>query len=291
MQNTLPNFVFFGTSQFSVELLDALSASGVLPSYIVTTPDMPKGRKLILTPSPVKVWATEKNIPCFQPASLKDESVITKLKNEAVSNPLFVVASYGKIIPESILSLPKNGCVNIHPSLLPHYRGPSPIQSQIIANEQNIGTSIMLMDKEVDHGALLGQKEIVFLRNEGELTEDYTTIEKKLAIESAQLFIESVSGYVNREVTEKEQDHNKATFTKMIEKADGEIDLTKPASENYRKYLAYSFWPGTFFFDNGKRLLIKKASYKNDTFVIERVVPEGKKEMPYSDYLQGTRNI
>ncbi len=284
---TMPNFVFFGTSAFSMEVLRNLEGDGVIPSLIVTTPDMPKGRKLTLTPPEVKVWAIEKNIPVIQPKTLKDQSIVTQLKEVTVSSPIFVVASYGKIIPKNILDIPKDGCINIHPSLLPKYRGPSPIQSQIVQNEEHIGTSIMLMDAEVDHGSILGQKEIKFEKIDNELTEGYSEIEKQLAKESSNLFLQVLPVYLQDKNSPKVQEHDKATFTKMIEKSDGELSLESDPRENYRKYLAYMNWPGTFFWNNGKRVLIKKATFKGGLFVIERVLPEGRKEISYEEYLRG----
>jgi len=280
-------FVFFGTSSFSVIILERLKEKGIVPSLIVTTPDQPKGRKLIMTPPPVKEWADKEKVSVIQPERLRDEIVASTLSNGNFT--FFLTASYGKIIPQSILSIPPKGCLNIHPSLLPKYRGPSPIQYQLLANEERVGTSIMLMDSEVDHGPILAQKEISLERTEGELTLDYLALEKKLAEESATLFAETLPQYLKETILPRTQDHAKATFTKMIEKKDGELNLADNARENYRKYLAYFNWPGTYFFvkheDKEMRVLIKKASFKNGVYVIERVLPEGKTERDYSENL------
>jgi methionyl-tRNA formyltransferase len=289
MNTTWPKFVFFGTSAFSVYILEGLKEANILPSLIITTPDRPKGRNLTLTPSPAKEWAIQNKIEVWTPEKLKDEDFINKLK--AKSYPLFLTASYGKIIPKTIIDMPEKGCVNVHPSLLPLYRGPSPIQTQILDNA-NFGTSIMLMDAEVDHGPIIDQKEVTIPKAEEELALSYPEIEKILGAESVKLLIEIAPKWLE---TQKSipQDHIQATFTKMIEKADGKIDLKDDAKLNYRKYLAFSNWPGTYFFvsHQGKeiRVVIKKAFYKNGQFNIETVVPESKKEMRYEDFLKGLK--
>jgi len=130
--NNIP-FVFFGTPEFAVSILEELKDAKIVPSLIVTAPDKPKGRGLVLTPPPVKIWAQLHNIPVVQPAKL-DNDFTEKLKNS--SYKLFVVAAYGKIIPKAVLDIPTNGTLNVHPSLLPKYRGASPIQSQILADEK-----------------------------------------------------------------------------------------------------------------------------------------------------------
>src|SRR3990167_542005 len=154
MTNNNLNFAFFGTSEFAVKILGRLIESGYIPSLIVTAPDKPKGRKMIMTSPPVKVFAQKHNLKIIQPEKLNLD-----IQCPSEDFDLFIVASYGKIIPKSILEYPKFGALNVHPSLLPKFRGPSPIQSFILSGEEKTGVTIMLMDEQVDHGQILSQKE------------------------------------------------------------------------------------------------------------------------------------
>src|ERR1700722_19698783 len=141
------SFVFFGTPRFSAIALDEFADAGLIPELIVTAPDMPAGRGLLPTPPAVKEWAIEHDVPYIQPASLREvPSELLVKKYDA-----FVVAAYGKLLRSNILSLPTHGCVNLHPSLLPHFRGASPIESQILADSLPVGVSVMQMDEEMDH--------------------------------------------------------------------------------------------------------------------------------------------
>jgi methionyl-tRNA formyltransferase len=279
---TMISFAFFGTSRFSVILLEELMARGISPSLIVTAPDRPVGRKQILTPPPVKVWAEKYAIPVLQPEKLKDRSFLEQLKPFT----LFIVASYGKIIPKDILDLPSLGTLNVHPSLLPKYRGASPIQNQILNNEQHVGTTIMAMDEEMDHGPIVSQREITFTPDTFPAT--YHAVEEKLAKESAQLLTDILPSWIDRSAIATLQEHAAATYTKIIEKADGEISFSDDPFKNYLKYLAYSEWPKTFFFfekENKKmRAVITSATFEEGVFVIKKVIPEGRKEMSYEEF-------
>lgn len=274
------SYVFFGTPRFAARALDELTAANLLPELIVTAPDKPAGRGLELTPPAVKEWAIAHNIPYIQPASLKDiPSELTAKKFD-----VFVVAAYGKILRESILSLPTHGCVNLHPSMLPRFRGASPIESQILADEHPVGVSVMCMDAEMDHGDIIAQQPLTIPNwpiNRQILTE-------LLAIQNGTLVASVLPKYVSGELTPTPQNHDLATYTKKINKADGELDLTAPGRENYLKYLAYDGWPGTYFFiqKNGTPLRVKitLASFQNDTFIVERVIPEGKGEQAFSEF-------
>lgn len=273
-------FVFFGTPHFAVRVLEELERAGLVPELIVTAPDKPVGRGLQMTPPAVKTWATAHKIPYIQPASLKEiPPELTQKKW-----PIFIVAAYGKILRKNILDLPEKGCINLHPSLLPRFRGASPIESQILVDEQPIGVSVMLMDSEMDHGDMLAQ-EVVDVPN---WPIDRQALTELLVTKISQLAARIIPEYVAGTVTPVPQDHAKATYTEKITKADGEIDLSAPARQNYLKYLAYYGWPGTYFFTekNGKRLRVKitKASLQNDQFGIERVIPEGKTEQSFEQF-------
>lgn len=284
-KNDYEPFAFFGSSRFSVIVLEELEKAGILPTLVVTTPDKPQGRKLIITPNVVKTWAVQKGIPVLDPAKLDDESV-QKLR---ISNlKLFVVASYGKIIPQTVLDIPENKTLNIHPSLLPKYRGASPLQSVIIADDKNTGISIMRIDEKMDHGPIIAQKNISV--NEWPTYENF---EEQMAREGAKLLAQTIPGWIAGTIEEKEQDHSSATFTKKISKEDGQIDLTTDPYLNFRKIQAYHGWPTAFFFveRHGKKIRVKivAASFKENQLVIEKVIPEGGREMEYEDWKRGMK--
>lgn len=280
------NFAFFGTDEFAVSALDAMVLKGFIPNLIVTTPDKPVGRHQILTPSPVKVWATERNIPILQPEKLKDSNFLSNLQTY---NPdLFVVASYGKIIPREVFNLPKFKTLNIHPSLLPKYRGPAPIEQAILDDEKDTGVTIIEIDAQMDHGPIVGveQYHVPHWTSKAEL-------EKRLSTIGGNLIAKVIPDWVSGKIVATPQDETLATYTKMIEKSDAEINLNNDAYTNYRKVVAYHPWPGAYFFkekdDLKIRVKITKASFNHETntLEIESVVPEGKKEMPYDDFLRG----
>ncbi len=277
-------FVYFGTPDFARIILDELKECGLLPSLIVTAPDKPKGRHLALTPSEVCLWGINAGVRVIKPAKL-DEAFVTELRKEPWD--VFVVAAYGKILPESLLSMPHHGTINVHPSLLPKFRGSSPIESVILSGETETGVSIMLLDKELDHGPILSQKVTPLTP----WPPKGTYLTEHLAHEGGKLLAETISAWMSGAVA-KEQDHTKATFTHKIKKGDGEIDPTGDPETAYKKICAFDEWPGAYFFATKKtgekiRVVVKNASYTDGTLVILRVVPEGKKEMNYEDFLRG----
>ena len=157
-------FAFFGTDEFSVVVLNTLKNLGFVPSFIITTPDQPKGRKMILTPPPVKVWAEENKIKIIQPTSLKNIDEQSRHALDGLNDQglplIFLVASYGKIIPKNILDIPTHGTLNIHPSLLPKYRGASPLETAILSGDTETGVTIIKLDEEMDHGPILIQESL-----------------------------------------------------------------------------------------------------------------------------------
>lgn len=286
----MDKIAFFGTPQFAMTILAELKKAGIVPALVITAPDKPQGRGLVLTPPPVKVWAQENSIKFIQPASLKEGAQIAEILNE--SWDLFIVAAYGKIIPENILEIPKHKALNVHPSLLPKFRGPSPIESQILNNDRDIGVSIMCLDKEVDHGPIVAQEKIP-AEMIGAWPITAPALEDIAAHFGGALLAKIIPDWVSRKLVEREQEHAKATYCEKISKADGLIDLTADPYTNYLKICAYSGWPGTYFFkEHGAkniRVSIKKATYQDGRLIIERVVPEGKSEMPYQDFLRGIK--
>ncbi len=281
--NNQPKIIFFGTPHFSVYVLDELKKEGTLPSLIVTTPDKPKGRKLVITPAPTKVWAEENNVPTLQPSKL-DDDFKNRLKSK--NYDLAIVAAYGKILPQSVLDIPKYGFLNVHPSMLPRFRGASPIESAMLSDEEKTGTTIMVVDAGMDHGEILAQEETV----KPTLAYQFKELEKKLAIIGGKLLIEVIPKWISGKIKGVEQNHDEATFTKKITKEDGLIDLNDNPQENYKKFIAFSKWPRTYFFvkkDGQKiRIIVKDAELKDGKFIIKRIIPEGKKEMDYETFLK-----
>lgn len=220
MENKDVKFVYFGTSEFAVDVLNKLREKGFVPSLIITTPDKPQGRKLALTPSPVKVWALEQKIQVLQPEKL-DDDFISNLSSTTYD--LFVVASYGKTIPKKVLGIPKHGTLNVHPSLLPHLRGASPIESAILGDDEVTGVTIMLMDEKMDHGPIVAQ-EIYESEN---WPPKASELEKELAELGGALLAEVIPDWMEGNIDAQEQDHNAATYTQKISKENALIDLKK----------------------------------------------------------------
>lgn len=279
--------VFFGTSTFSLYVLASLKKAQLAPTLIVTAPDRPQGRKLVLTSPPVKTWAAENNIDYVQPENI-DAAFIAELRNTEWE--IFMTASYGKILPKEVLDIPHYGALNVHPSLLPKYRGPSPIQSQILNDDRETGVTIMQMDEKMDHGPILTQARIEIEEEDWPLFAD--DLEELLGVEGGTLLAETIVPWIQGELTPEAQNETAATYTKKIEKADGCIDLKRGnPRENYLKLHAYKNWPGLFFFTekSGKQVRVKitKAEFSNGVFTPLRVVPEGKKEIDYTVFLRG----
>ena len=274
---TVHNIVFFGTPDFSVTVLDHMSKAGFAPSLIITAPDRKIGRKQVLTTTPVKTWGQEHNIEVWQPEN--PQELVQSLNEQ--SPDLFVVAAYGYIISQEVLDIPKHGTLNVHTSLLPRFRGACPIESAILHADTKTGSTIMLMDAKMDHGPILTQESF-------ELDPHINRIDlfETLANHGGDLLVRTIEPWIKGEITPQEQDHEQATFCYKITKADGDITTDTDATR-YRKYLAYFGWPGVFFFDQDKkRVKITRARFEDGTFVIERIIPEGKKEMDYRSYLK-----
>jgi methionyl-tRNA formyltransferase len=284
---------FFGTSDFSVGVLDALEAAGIVPSIVVSAPDAKRGRGLTLTPPETKVWAEERNIPVLQPHTLRLDKGNDESRDMLYNSEwdLFIVASYGKILPQELLDTPVHGTLNVHPSLLPQYRGASPIRSAILEdNPDAVGVTIMLLDAGVDTGPIVAQGRVGIERGEG-WPPGALMLEQLLAKEGGALLAEVIPEWITGSITPEAQDGSKATLSKKIEKEMGLIDLTDDPYKNYLKICALEGWPGTYFFTekNGKKIRVKvtEASYSDSALTIERVIPEGKKEMAYADFLRG----
>lgn len=278
------SFVFFGTPNFSTTILEELKKFGLIPKLIVTQEDKPQGRHLVITPPPVKLWADENSVESIQPKTLNDEDFEKRLY--AQNWDLFVVVAYGKIIPENILGIPKHGTLNVHPSMLPKLRGPSPVQSAILV-ENETGVTIMLLDKKMDHGPIVVQEKV----NVADWPPYEEHLEKTLAQKGGELLAKTIPEWVAGNIEAKEQDHESATYCKKIVKTDAFIDLSENPEMNLRKIRAYSNWPRvhTLISHNGKeiRFIIKKARLENGELIIEQVVPPGHKEMSMDEFKRG----
>lgn len=279
-------FVFFGTPEPAVEILEALHAAGHVPALIVTNPDKPRGRNLKLSPPPVKEWAVKHDIPYAQPTHLRDSAFTQQLT--AFNVDVFVVVAYGAILPKELLRIPKCGALNVHYSLLPKYRGASPVESQILADDREIGVSILLLDEEMDHGPIVAKRAVPISPWPPKALE----LRKKSSEVAGKLLAEILPDWIAGNIRAIPQDHAKATYTRKITSEDRQIRLEDDAYKNYLKTQAFMTW-GTYFFaeKSGKKIRvgIKSAELKNGQLVLTRVVPEGKKEMSYEEFLRGLK--
>lgn len=270
------NFIFWGTPEVASGTLEILKENGYLPSLIITSPDRPQGRKMIITPPPAKVWAIENNIPHLQPESLDKKQTWDVLGTPTLS--LFLVVAYGKIIPEDIINLPKLGSINIHYSLLPKYRGASPVESAILNGDTETGITIQKMEYKMDTGPIIAQEKI-----EIEPNEKAPDLRKRLIKIGGELLVKTLPNFIEGKVNLLPQNENEATYCKKIKKEDGLIDLTDDPIKNYNKFRAYAVWPRTFFFKDGKRITITDAVLENGELKILKVIPEGGKEIGYKN--------
>ena len=275
---------FFGTPGRAVVVLNELKKAGILPELIITQPDRPQGRKMMLAPTPVKVWAEQNHIPFIQPDSLNDTSLIEDLRRQQFD--VFVVVAYGKIFKKGILNIPKHGCINLHASLLPKLRGSSPIESAILEDEKETGLSIILMDEKMDHGPIISQKK-TDLPKWPMPADDLADI---ICKEGGKLLADTLPLWINGDIEAKPQDHSKATYTNKISKQDGLIDLEDEDYKNFLKWNAHKGWPSSYFFINkeGKelRVIISDATYEDGKFIIKSVVPEGRSEIPWQTFVR-----
>ena len=220
---------------------------------VITAPDKPVGRKQVLTPSPVKKWALEANFEVLEPDRIRNPEWVAKIR-DLVPN-LIVLTAYGQIIPQEILDIPKYKALNIHPSLLPKYRGASPIQSVILNGDTETGVCLMIMDAEMDHGPIIQSSKIKV--QSPKIT--FKELSKQLSDAGADLLIKTLPNYIDGKIKPQEQDHAQATLCKLIKKEDGKIDWNKSAEEIERQIRAFQEWPESYTDFNGKILKIIEA--------------------------------
>lgn len=245
--------VFMGSDTFSTPILSALVEGGEMLSVpvtlaaVVTQPDRPSGRGRRLAPGPVKSLAESAGVPVLQPERLRDPGAIEDVL--ALKPDVIVVASYGQILPRVLLDAPPFRALNLHPSLLPRYRGSSPIAAPILAGDPETGTTLMLMSPRMDAGPILDQRPVAVgpVETSGELAE-------RLAIVSARLLLDDLPLWLNRAIEPRPQDESRATYTERLNKTDGQIDWTETAETIQRRARAFTPWPGAYSFWDGRQV-------------------------------------
>ncbi|MDO4420217.1 MAG: methionyl-tRNA formyltransferase [Ruminococcus sp.] len=294
------NIVFMGTPDFAVKSLEKVIADGHNVQAVYTKADAPKGRKMVLTPSDVKVCALEHNLLVYTPATFKDETEVERLK--ALNPDLIVVVAYGKLLPKSVLDIPKYGCVNVHGSILPKWRGAAPIQWTVLSGDEYGGVTTMYMNEGLDTGDIIFKKEVKVGENEtsGELFD-------RLCVDGAELLSETIKAIEAGTAPRIPQDDNDATYASMLSKEISEIDWNKTANDVHNKVRGLSPWPSAQSKLFGKRIKIFETRVSDKfgeagrvisvnpltiacsegSVEILRLQPEGKRAMSSADYLMG----
>ncbi|PIR94857.1 methionyl-tRNA formyltransferase [Candidatus Falkowbacteria bacterium CG10_big_fil_rev_8_21_14_0_10_37_6] len=308
-QNNKPySLIFVGTPEYSVPTLEALiNDERFNVVAIITAPDAKIGRKQIITPPPVKITALKNNIPALQPAKL-DANAYEEIKK--INPDVIITIAYGQIIPEKILNLPKHGCLNLHASLLPKYRGASPIQAAIKNNEQKTGVTLMKMDKGLDTGPILAREKIIIVKNEtGESLHD------KLSELSAKTIIKYLPEYLLNNLKPQAQNNDLATLAPKITREDGRINWNLSAKKIEHLARAYFPWPGIWTMWNDKILkvnevdseILKINKYQigeifeyqktiavqcgQDSVIINKLQLQGKKTVETKEFLRGYQSL
>jgi len=273
------NVAFFGTPNFSIPFLNAIILGKDFEvKLVISEPDKKSGRNLKLTESPVAQFAKKNNISVKKPTKLKDFNSILS----SYSLDLVVVVAYGKIIPKNILDIPKFGAINIHPSNLPKYRGPAPIQSALLHNEKRTAISVMIMDELMDHGPILAKKFIYINEND-----DYFSLEEKILKTGPKVLVETIKKYLDHKIKPKEQNHTKASYTRLIKKEDGLIDWQKDSYKINNQIKAYCAWPKAYTILDGKRLIFIKSKLESGKLQPLLVQLEGKNKLNWKDFSKG----
>jgi methionyl-tRNA formyltransferase len=299
--------VFMGVPKFAVPALSRLAYSEHEVAAVYTRPDKPSGRGRGISESPVKRAAVELGLDVRQVESFKssdDVAALAKLKPDVI-----VVASFGVILPQSVLDMPPYDCLNLHPSLLPRYRGPTPIPAAILAGDDVTGTSIMLIEKKIDSGPILSQQKILV-----EPADTTQSLTERLALVSADLLMETLPGWLSRSIAPRPQRHEDATYTKMLNKSDGELYWRLSAVELWRRVRAYYPWPVAFTSWNGRVIRILESSPQggridmpgrvldlgdgevgvqtgDGILKLVMIQIEGKKEMGVEEFVRGQRGF
>ncbi|MHB8914135.1 MAG: methionyl-tRNA formyltransferase [Minisyncoccota bacterium] len=269
-------FVYFGTPNVARDTLAFLIEQGRIPALVVTSPDAPRGRELVLTPSPVKELALARGIPVLTPEKL-DVAATAAIREHGCNYAL--VVAYGKLFPEELITSFPQGVLNVHYSLLPKYRGATPLETALLMGESATGVTIQKMAKKMDAGDIIAQEETPIAPSE-----TARELRPRLIKTGAELLVATLPAFERGEIAPVAQDASKATRAYKIKKEDGLLDLSAPAEENWRKYRAYADTIGTYFFENGKRVKITSAEFASGKFRVLRVIPEGKREISFADF-------
>lgn len=296
MTSTSKTILFFGTEDFSAYTLERLINSGFTIGAIITKPDTKRGRNKQLVKPHVKAIGEAHNIPVWQPHTLNE--IADDIR--AFDSPVGVLVSFGKIIPQSIIDLFSPGIINLHPSLLPRYRGPSPIESAILNGDDKTGVSIMQLSTAMDAGP-------VYLQDEVSLDghETAPNLYESLGKRGAQLLVDTLPAIIDGSLEPIPQDDAIATYCQLIKKTDGIVDWSKPASQLEREIRSYIDWPGSHATLGNIEVIITSAHIENDNHIpyqlnlrcgdsrylsIDTLKPIGKKEMPVQAFLAGYKN-
>jgi methionyl-tRNA formyltransferase len=252
-----PSIIFMGTPDFAVPVLEKLSKNFQIIE-VITQPDRPSGRGRKLVPPAVKVSAESLNLEIFQPQDVNSKSSLELIKSW---NPdLITVAAFGQILSPTLLALPHFGCLNVHASLLPRWRGASPINAAILENDTISGVTIMKMAEGLDNGPILAQESTSI-----QPQETAGSLSDRLSVIGADLLVKTIPLYISGEVQIQIQDQSKTTYARMLKRGDGLLDFNQSAEQLARKVRAYSPWPGTFTYWDDQRLIIHQAQAINVT--------------------------
>lgn len=308
MENQESKIIFLGTPEFAVPVLKQLIKNNLKPFLVITQPDKPVGRKQELAPPPIKVVAQEAGIEVAQPETKKD--LIKLFKDLEID--VCVLVAYGMIIPEEVLNSPKHGFVNLHPSMLPKYRGPSPIQAALLDGETQTAVTIMKLSKGMDAGPIISQETVSILHSD-----NYPSLAEKLSEAGAELMVKVLPDYLAGELELTEQDDSEATYCSMVKREDGKIDWSKSSAQIIQQFKAFSPWPGVFTNLNKKRLKIANLDVLEGDFgdnlafgevflgpsgqlgvqtsdgaiALLSVQLEGKKEVSGEEFLNGQKDL
>jgi len=263
-------FCYFGTPGVAAQTLTGLIEHGMAPALVITAPDAPRGRGLALTPSETRVVAESYDIHVLTPEML-DEAAIATIS--AYHCTYAVVVAYGKIFPQALIDTFPRGAINVHYSLLPKYRGATPMEAALLAGDTETGVTVQQMALELDAGDVLA-KTITPIAPE----ETARELRPRLIHLGTSLLVETLPRFERGEILPLAQETVGATRARKFKKEDGQLDLSAPAMENWRKYRAYADTIGTYFFKDDTRYKITKASLRDGRFIIERVIPEGRRE-------------
>lgn len=311
MSRVNPRIIFMGTPEYAVPYLEGMVASDMVPIAVISQPDRPVGRKQTLEQTPVKTAALKHGIAVFQPENLRDQQWVEKI--QALKPDAIVVVAFGQLIPKLILAIPPRGCVNVHPSLLPRHRGPSPLQETILQGDTTAGVTIMLMDEKVDHGDILHQESFPI-----DTKETCDSLRKKTTSHGVPLLVSTMRDLLSGCLIPQPQDDSKATYTRLLTRDSGKVDWLLSSDEIERSVRALNPWPGTWTTCGEKRIKILEAhslptlltdhphgslfqspeiphqlliACGDGTLSVSRLHMEGKRELSSKEFLAGHKGL